>query len=784
MAHALHTLYRTSISTVLSDSVSKPALLLRNSAFSVCPPIRTRQRENSHETAIKYGWCIVKRMYSPLALLVVAVLIPGPMTTAAQESAPKPPNHKLAAVSASGAQRPATKKPVWTLDRLVNEAVSVNPETLSKRASLEAAEASVDAAFQQFFPSPYAKAQQGYEQDNDQTTDSSERVGIFGLQQPIWTGGKLTADLNVAKASALSVDSSIAETQLSLAQRVVAAYQNLMMYHERIKAQTVGIELLEKHATMMDRRVQSSISAPVDLVLINSRISQARSDLSTFKNGQQTALAQLGQLVGHPLKADDVEFDTSMALSPPQQPDEVIRQALQTNPTLRRMDADINTVVHQEEKQRAALMPTLSVKAEYQNGLFDKDSHDEEDTRIYTTLDFSPGAGLSSLANIRSATARISATKQAKKAAQRDLTSRIQTDYEDCQNAYARHRLIGKTVLSSREVLESYTRLFVAGKRSWIDVLNATRELTQNELIMADVLAVYQASAYRLRLHAGEVEWLQKNNRLREGEGPGSIEILTPEPVKIEQPGEEAKAIQQEPTSSEEIVSPASVKIEQPGEGVKAHRQESENSAKIVTPEPVKSEGPSMFQRVTTLFTFATPESAKLDQPDTPVKAEKQEPMKIGQPGTPVKTEKQEPVRAVKAEQPKPVKVDSLPATKACVGIGCTDANTTSKAGEGQNSVKAVTPEPVKIDQPVKAVKAEQREPARDENLPSMEDQCIGVGCGNAAIKSRKVESSRPVEFVTPEPVEAATTESTQDENLLAKKKQCIGVGCTDADSK
>jgi adhesin transport system outer membrane protein len=444
-----------------------------------------------------------------LALLFIAILIPGPRTTAAQETTPKPPGRPVTNVS--GDQRPAAQeKPAWNLDRLVNEAVTANPETLSKRASLEAAEASVDAAFQQFFPTPYSQINQGYDQNQDKNSAYAEqRVGTFGVRQPIWTGGKLTADLDIAKATALSADSSITETQLSLAQRVVAAYQNLMLSHGRINAQAKGLELLENYAAMMDRRVQSSVSAPVDKELVDSRISQARSDLSSFKTGEQTALAQLGQLLGRPLKISDIEFDESASLATPRESDEILQQAMQTNPTLRRMDADIKTVIHQEEKQKAALMPTLSVRAEYKNGLFDK-GPTKEDTLVYTTIDFTPGAGLSSLANIRSATSRVSASKQAKEAARRDLTAKIQADYDDCLNAFTRHRLIGKTVQSSQEVLESYTRMFIAGKRSWLDVLNAARELTQNELIMADILAVYQASTYRLRLYAGETAWLQE----------------------------------------------------------------------------------------------------------------------------------------------------------------------------------------------------------------------------------------------------------------------------------
>ena len=59
-------------------------------------------------------------------------------------------------------------------------------------------------------------------------------------------------------------------------------------------------------------------------------------------------------------------------------------------------------------------------------------------------------------------------------------------------------------------VLASYDRLFVAGKRNWLDVLNAARELTQVETSLADVEALVVASYYRLRLHGGELPWQQE----------------------------------------------------------------------------------------------------------------------------------------------------------------------------------------------------------------------------------------------------------------------------------
>jgi adhesin transport system outer membrane protein len=63
-----------------------------------------------------------------------------------------------------------------------------------------------------------------------------------------------------------------------------------------------------------------------------------------------------------------------------------------------------------------------------------------------------------------------------------------------------------KTIDASKNVLESYTRLFVAGKRQWLDLVNSSRELTQNKMALADLKASYVTSAYRLALKNGDIK--------------------------------------------------------------------------------------------------------------------------------------------------------------------------------------------------------------------------------------------------------------------------------------
>ena len=60
-----------------------------------------------------------------------------------------------------------------------------------------------------------------------------------------------------------------------------------------------------------------------------------------------------------------------------------------------------------------------------------------------------------------------------------------------------------RTLKANADVLASYERLFIAGKRGWLDVLNAARELTQAQTALADLQAQSQASSTRLRIYSG-----------------------------------------------------------------------------------------------------------------------------------------------------------------------------------------------------------------------------------------------------------------------------------------
>jgi adhesin transport system outer membrane protein len=122
-------------------------------------------------------------------------------------------------------------------------------------------------------------------------------------------------------------------------------------------------------------------------------------------------------------------------------------------------------------------------------------------------LQYTPGAGFSSLAEARSATAAFESAQHVNEVARRDVLDAIQADWEQLRDVRQRLAILQEGLEGSKAVLASYERQFVAGRRTWLDVLNAAREFHQTESTLSDLRASQVAIDYRLKLRLNELPW-------------------------------------------------------------------------------------------------------------------------------------------------------------------------------------------------------------------------------------------------------------------------------------
>lgn len=394
--------------------------------------------------------------------------------------------------------------PRLKLDDLFNLAIQGHPDILAKRADLDAARAGQDAARWQYFPTPSLQIRQ---------QEKGEQVSVAALQQPVWAGGRLDAGLDAANARARSAGVAIAEAQYALALRLTSQWQAWLQARGRAEALAAGVRLLNVYAQTVHQRIQGGVSPEVDRELVQSRLAQAQADLAAAQAAERSAVSQLSQLVGSPLRSSDIDPGTGAGLPAFNVPafEVLAEQAVARSPALQRIEAEAQAARHDVAQKRAALWPTVGVRAEHQRGNITSSLGTQlQDNRIMLVLDFVPGAGLSAGAAIAAAEARVAGLRESGESARRELIARLAADYEDYRTSLLRRQDIVRTAKAAAEVLASYDRLFIAGKRNWLDVLNAARELTQVHTSQADIDALLAASHHRLRLHGAELSWQRR----------------------------------------------------------------------------------------------------------------------------------------------------------------------------------------------------------------------------------------------------------------------------------
>ncbi|MDP2240496.1 MAG: TolC family protein [Burkholderiales bacterium] len=371
----------------------------------------------------------------------------------------------------------------WTFGKVLQEALANHPLVLGKRSAQDAAQAEREGAEWQRYPTPTLEA-----------STQSGGAGLLRLDQPLWTGGRITAGIDAAGSRLDAAGAALDEARQELAIKVIAATTEALRQQARQQHGVAGVKEHEKLLAMIRRRVTQEVSPLADQRLAASRLYASANELSVTTQALNNALAQLTQLAGQPVTAI-----TEQGLSEAGAPaglDAALTQMLAHSPTLRRLTREEEVADADIASKRAAYMPQLVLRLESSAG-------QTTDNRAMLVLSAQPGAGLSAKSGVDAAVARREAARLAREAAERDARERITFDWNEWVAARLRLENANQARAMSIEVSESYARQYTTGRKTWIDVLNAVREATQSELAADDARAQMLASSLRLRALTG-----------------------------------------------------------------------------------------------------------------------------------------------------------------------------------------------------------------------------------------------------------------------------------------
>lgn len=382
------------------------------------------------------------------------------------------------------------------LNKLLNIALHSNATIKAQEENANSAGDDVSSAISQFFPTPSIQAQRK-EDEHDVT---------MSLTQPVWTGGKLTSALNYAQARFHFSQSQLDEQRFQVMKQVIHSWGSWQTAFHAQQIEKKGLDTLTELQEMMQKRANSGLASEADLTLVNARLMQTKNEYAIDIKDTDNALQQLSLLVGYSLPSSVLSENINMDSVSNVHLLNTVEKALASNPTVRRSNDQIQIADAELKKEEAAVLPTINVKWEMENtnSIYSPYRHDN---RVSLNLEQSFGAGLSGYSNIKSALAKRESAIHEKNYYKQSIISDVVTDVQNYKTALAEINNVKTYQQAIGKTLASYQRMFLAGKRDWLDVLNMLNEniSAEKELENANIQLV--TAGWLVKLDCGELSW-------------------------------------------------------------------------------------------------------------------------------------------------------------------------------------------------------------------------------------------------------------------------------------
>ena len=225
----------------------------------------------------------------------------------------------LAAASAQ-AQR------LMTAEQAVSDALQNNVRMKNADNDLEAARQAKKQAFTKYFPTVSATGI-GYMADKgllemslgpgmEMSMLKNGLMGGVSAQLPVFTGGRI---LNANRLADVGVETSRLQRRMSEKEVVLTAetyFWQAVMLKEKLKTVEAVERQLAKFANDAEAAVTAGVSDRNDLLQVNLKKNETRSNRITLENALTTAKRLLAQYTGHAGDSIDVSADMSGGLPP------------------------------------------------------------------------------------------------------------------------------------------------------------------------------------------------------------------------------------------------------------------------------------------------------------------------------------------------------------------------------------------------------------------------------------------------------------------------------------
>lgn len=371
--------------------------------------------------------------------------------------------------------------------------IASNPEILAADSLVEEAVAELAAANVMRWPN----VSLGARTDPDMVINPQLYV-----EQPVWTAGRINNSIAIAKANiGIRVQERDQIVNRILSEALVA-FSELRSSEKRTEIIRASIE---RHALLearVERLYEADSATVADLELARVRRLELSRLMSEVQIANMIARSKLAQIVGSSILSIERLFEERQ-IWPTLDAEKTAVQAVIASPEIRRAELEIQVLERERSIEKSNGVPNISLQ--YQA--------DESDQNMGIALNWNISTTLLGASNRKAAEKRESGARHRASALRRDLRVQVENIINEYHSLIKIMSSAEKISMASEDILEVYSRQAVAGKRSWLELINAEREADSTKINEVNVKVSAQLSLMRIALISGRVfdsgkDWL------------------------------------------------------------------------------------------------------------------------------------------------------------------------------------------------------------------------------------------------------------------------------------
>ena len=300
-----------------------------------------------------------------------------------------------------------------SVDQAMQYAIKTHPLILSAEGQYRAAKSELTASRWSRFPTVGASARENsFDQKQDVTTAS----------MPLWMGGRINADIDLAKSKRDGALSGISEAQQSVMLETIGLFFDYFKSEKKLEIASLNVDEHQRLYEIIERRVEAATSPDVDAMLAQARLQSARSAQIQAASIKDISKASLELTVGRVIDAVLVNnnpepFGISL--------NEAVATGIKVSPRIARIESEVKGFEANIKSAKSALYPQVSLG--YEKRFNDPDSSRVDQEETFVSVQFQPGAGLAVASSISAAKQRKQSARDSLEAEKRELRRQIKT---------------------------------------------------------------------------------------------------------------------------------------------------------------------------------------------------------------------------------------------------------------------------------------------------------------------------------------------------------------------